>query len=217
MHPTQLEILDSLRHGESRKFSELLSDVAETSDNLTYHLKRLQQARLIESSTKGEYSLAQKGLIYLNNNLELSHDLFPTISCMLELSNKTGGGEILVMKKLKQPYLGSHHLPTFGVTSEHDLWKQIQLFLDKYRIEATDLTFKCSYRERVQDKEGVIIFDKLFMVFTGGLSEHKESVEDREFLVMNKDSLIAGTNTLPASKAVLELGNHGFIETVRQA
>lgn len=216
MHPTQLEILDSLRQGQSRKFSALLSDVAETSDNLTYHLRRLQHAGLVESPVKGEYSLAQKGIIYLNNNLELSHDLFPTLSCMLELAN--AGNEMLVMKKLKQPYLGSYHLPTFGVTSEQDLWKQIQLFLDKYQIEATDLTFKCNYRERVQDKEGVFTFDKLFVVFTGKFSNHKESIQDRQFLVVSKDSLVADANTLPASRAVLELGTDpGFIETVRQS
>lgn len=216
MHPTQLEILDSLRQEETRKFRELLNDVAETSDNLTYHLKRLMHAGLIESPAKGEYALAQKGIIYLNNNLELHHDLFPTLSCMLELT--TTDNKTLIMKKLKQPYLGSNHLPTFGVTSDYDLWKQVQLFLDTYQITATQLTFKCNYRERVQDKEGVFIFDKLFVVFTGSLGQYSKSIKDREFLIMDRDSLVADSNTLPASKAVLELsGNPGFTETVRQS
>ncbi len=215
MHPTQLEILDSLRQGESRKFSEILGEVAETSDNLTYHLKRLQNEGLIESSSKGEYSLAQKGIVYLNNNLELQHDLFPTLSCMLELID--ANGNILVMKKLKQPYLGSNHLPTFGVTSEYDLWKQVQLFLKKYGINASNLEFKCNYRERVQDNAGVLIFDKLFVVFTGKLGTFESSIEDREFHITAKADLIDDTNTLPASKSVLELASSpGFVETVRQ-
>src|SRR6185437_4011308 len=108
MHPTQLGILDSLRHASSpKKFGELLRDVAETSDNLSYHLKQLQKFGLIESPTKGEYILAPKGIVYLNNNLELNHDLFPTVSCMLELHGTNDS--VLVMRKLKQPYLGKLH------------------------------------------------------------------------------------------------------------
>lgn len=215
MHPTQLEILDSLRQQSSCTFSTLLKDVAETSDNLTYHIKRLQQAGLVESASKGSYSLAQKGIIYLNNNLELNHDLFPTLSCMLELHSDTKSNTILVMKKLKQPYLGSYHLPTFGVTSEHTLSKQIESFLRNYHIQATDITFKCNYRERVHDKEGVFIFDKLFLVFTGKFSYYKGLTEDREFLVMEKAELIANSSTLLASRAVVEIGhNSGFIDTV---
>lgn len=214
MHPTQLEILDSLRLGESRKFGELLSEVAETSDNLTYHLKRLVRAGLIESTTKGEYSLAEKGLMYINNNLELNHDLFPTVSCMLELCNTKD--EILVMKKLKQPFLGSKHLPTFGVTSDESLMEQISDFLKKYQIVADNLAFKCNYRERVRSGDDLFIFDKVFVVFTGTFSEFQPMVNDREFLLFGKEALAEDPDVLPASLAVLGLSSHsGFTETTR--
>lgn len=215
MHPTQLEILDSLRQESSRKFSQLLSDVAETSDNLTYHLKRLVQAGLVESIDKGDYRLAQKGIIYLNNNLELNHDLFPTLSCMLELTDTEG--RVLVMKKLKQPYLGSNHLPTFGVVSDQSIDKQISEFFEKYQIQATNISYKCNYRERVQDKDSLYIFDKLFVVFSGTLVSFMQSIEDREFLKLAKADLLNDAATLPATKAVIDLkAGAGFVEDTRQ-
>lgn len=211
MHPTQLEIINSLRQGESRKFNELLSDVAETSDNLTYHLKRLIGAGLIMSTSKGEYSLAKKGLIYLNNNLELNHDLFPTVSCMLELYDKNS--EILVMRKLKQPYLGSKHLPTFGITSDQTLEKQINQFLERYDIKSEKILFKCNYRERVRSISGVYIFDKLFVVFEGRLNSFTQKIDDREFLTQSIDQLMNGTDVLPGTKTVLkQKTGAGFIE-----
>jgi DNA-binding transcriptional ArsR family regulator len=216
MHPTQLNILDSLRQGEVRKFNELLSDAAETSDNLTYHLKQLLGGGFIESISKGEYALAKKGLVYLNNNLELNHDLFPTVSCMLELHDSVG--RVLVMRKLKQPFLGSQHLLTFGVTSEHNLEEQIQQFLRKYHITAQSLVFKCNHRERVKSKDGLFIFDKLFVVFRGSLSSFEYFVDDREFLVITKDQLLHDPDVLPASKFVLSLrSGAGFTEATNDA
>lgn len=213
MHPTQLEILDSLRQSKSRKFSELLSEVAETSDNLTYHLKRLLKDALIESPNKGEYKLAEKGLIYLNNNLELNHDLFPTVSCMLELHDDSGN--VLVMKKLKQPFLGSLHLPTFGISSDAALNVQIDHFIDKYHIEAVNLEFKCNYRERVLSDDKLFIFDKLFVVYKGIFSSYEAKIEDREFLSVPKNDLLIDKITLPASKLVLDINTPGYYESVR--
>jgi hypothetical protein len=212
MHPTQLEILDSLRQSEVKQFAELLRDVAETSDNLAYHLKQLQKNDFIESLEKGTYTLAQKGIIYLNNNLELQHDLFPTVSCMLELHN--AGGEVLVMKKLKQPFLGKLHLPTFGVTSDRTLHLQIQDFMDRYQIAATNIIFKAVHRDRSQGGAAFPVFDKFFMVFRGNLSLYERDIEDRQFLAVPATGLLSSPNVLFATKAVLSLAKgDGYTET----
>ena len=204
MHPTQLEILDSLRQYDApAKFSELLRDVAETSDNLTYHLKQLQKAAFIESPAKGEYVLAESGLMYLNNNLELNHDLFPTVSCMLELHGPEG--KILVMKKLKQPNINKLHLPTFGVTSNGSLGDQIRGFLVLYRIVATDLSFKCVYRERVKTGDNAYIFDKFFMVYGGNFSAYESEIEDRNFTDLSVPELDDSSEILPTTKDVVSL------------
>jgi hypothetical protein len=200
MHPTQQDILDSLRQGSSRKFKELLQDVAETSDNLTYHLKQLQRGEYIESPSKGEYTLAQKGLIYLNNNLELNHDLFPTISCMLELYGPDG--TVLVMRKLKQPYLGSLHLPTFGITSTDSLHAQIDNFLRKYHVAASGIAFRTLYRERAR-QDNLFIFDKFFVVFKGTCTSFEKNVDDREFTAVPVAELTADPALLSASKVIL--------------
>ncbi len=211
MHPTQLEILDSLRQNDAKQFAELLRDVAETSDNLTYHLKQLQKAGYIESPAKGEYKLAQKGIVYLNNNLELNHDLFPTVSCMIELHGPDGA--ILVMRKLKQPYLGQLHLLTFGVISSTSLQAQIQEFLDRYQIKSDEPKFKCVHRKRVQSSGNLYVFDKFFVVFQGNFSDFEQEVGDRQFLTMTQAELSESTLMLSATKEVLDLDrDSGFSE-----
>lgn len=214
MHPTQHDILDSLRRGNSRRFSELLQDTAETSDNLTYHLKQLQRRGFIQSPSRGEYALNDKGNIYLNNNLELKHDLFPTVSCMLELHNSDG--MVLVMRKLKQPHLGSVHLPTFGVTSSQSLKTQIDIFLKRYHIKADHLTFRGVHRERASNDENLFIFDKFFIVFQGNFTSFDESADDRRFMAANIPELLENPQLLDASRAVLSLGpSANFTESMR--
>ena len=208
MHPTQLEILDSLRLDDSRKFNELLRDVAETSDNLSYHLKQLIKVDYIDSPNKGEYRLGQKGLVYLNNNLELGHDIFPTVSCMLELHGEDG--KILVMKKLKQPYLGSLHLLTFGVTSAKTLQAQLYDFVANYRIHAADITYQFLYRERTKRADQTI-FDKFFLVYTGVFRAFETQVDDRQFVALPIADILSNPDVLPASKAVLS-GKQGDFE-----
>lgn len=214
MHPTQRDILESLRRGSSRRFSELLHDVAETSDNLTYHLKQLQQRGFVKLLSKGEYALDAKGVIYLNNNLELNHDLFPTVSCMLELRGPNG--TILVMRKLKQPYFGSIHLPTFGVTSAQSLQAQIDAFLSQYHIVAENLVFRGLHRERSAGDESRIVFDKFFVVFSGNFISFDKNVNDRQFMTGSLKELLENPQLLAASKVVLSLGpNASFTEDIQ--
>jgi len=216
MHPTQHNILDSLRRGNSRRFNELLYDTAETSDNLTYHLKQLQRRGFIQSPSRGEYALNDKGIVYLNNNLELNHDLFPTVSCMLEL--RSSDGTILVMRKLKQPHLGSVHLPTFGVISSQSLKTQLDIFLKRYHITADHLTFRGIHRERVSNDEDLFIFDKFFIVFKGNFTSFKEDADDRHFRATSLSELLENSQLLDASRTVLSLGpSADFTEHIRNS
>ncbi|HSW91047.1 MAG TPA: hypothetical protein VLG09_00190 [Candidatus Saccharimonadales bacterium] len=211
MHPTQHDILDSLRHGNSRRFNELLRDIAETSDNLTYHLKQLQRRGFIQSPSKGEYALNDKGIIYLNNNLELNHDLFPTVSCMLELHDPSG--MILVMHKLKQPHLGSIYLPTFGVTSSQSLKVQIDSFLGQYHIVADHLIFRGLHRERSSNDDNLFVFDKFFVIFQGNFTSFDERVDGRKFMTTTLAKLLENPRLLTASRTVLSLNtNASFTE-----
>ena len=215
MHPTQLNILDSLRQGDTRKFNELLRDIAETSDNLTYHLKQLQKGGFITSPTKGEYALSNKGTVHLNNNLELNHDLFPTVSCMLELHGKDD--TVLAMRKLKQPYLGSIHLPTFGVISTQSLQSQIDDFLDRYHIIASSVAFQRVHRKREKDTEELVIFDKFFMVFRGNFTSFEKAIHDREFIAVTVPELRKHPQLLPTSEAMLPGTSVGFTESIENS
>jgi DNA-binding transcriptional ArsR family regulator len=213
MHPTQREILESLRQDNSKKFNQLLRDVAETSDNLTYHLKKLQSVGYINSPTKGKYVLAEKGTVYLNNNLELGHNLFPTFSCMLELVSNDN--KLLIMKKLKQPFLGKVHLPTFGVISSMSLQAQINTFLERYKIGAENVHYKGIFRKTVQNSENLPILDKVFVVFKGNFTTFVPEIDDRQFLAVNLNELYQESNVLSGTLEVLSLNESmGFTEQI---
>jgi DNA-binding transcriptional ArsR family regulator len=179
MHPTRLEILRELRKAETKTFSVLLRDVAETSDNLTYHIKHMMRDGIVESPQKGVYQLAEKGRELINTNQDKYVGLFPTLSVMIVVTD--GKGSRLLMRKLKQPHIGKLHDITFGLWSYGTVDEQIDAFCKKYRMELKDIEYKKVFRKRVADKHGEVTFDKTFLVYTATLVGYEREVDDRQF------------------------------------
>lgn len=203
MHATQRRIIDSLRSSRAKTFSALQSDVAETSDNLTYHLQKLIDSGHIASPNKGLYKLADAGLVYLNNNYDLESHLFPTVSCMIILQDDNGG--YLLMQKQKQPFLGALHFLTFGVTSETTLEEQMTSFFELYHIKAQGVEYKMVYR-KLGKKASKPFIDKFFMMYTGKLESFETIISERHFVIMNKNQITSDvaviSPTLEALKAL---------------
>ena len=139
MHQTRLDILIALRSKEHKSFSQLLADVAETSDNLTYHLRYLSRDGYVGSVAKGTYKLATKGFLFINTNQEKYDGIYPTVSCMLVIRTEKGR---LLMKKLKHPHIGKLHDITFALHSGNSVAEQIEIFLDTYQMRVEHLTYK---------------------------------------------------------------------------
>ncbi len=201
MHVTQRRIIDSLRSSRAKTFSVLQSDVAETSDNLTYHLQKLIESGYIESPNKGLYKLAVAGLVYLNNNYDLENHVFPTVSCMIILQNAKG--DYLLMQKQKQPFLGALHFLTFGVTSEKSLVEQMTTFFELYQIKAKAMEFKQVFRKLGQ-KDSESSFDKFFMIYTGKLESFEPIISERHFIIMSKNQISSDVSVISPTLEVLK-------------
>ena len=179
MHPTRLEILRELRKAKEKSFSQLLKDVAETSDNLTYHLKHMIRDGVVESPSKGTYRLAERGRLLINTNQDKYEGLFPTLSVMLMIRDENGSR--LLMRKTKQPHIGKLHDVTFMLRSEVSLEECIQEFCNRYKMVLRDIEFCKTFRKRVLAQDGQPMFDKTFLIHTAKLTSYTVEIEDRKF------------------------------------
>ncbi len=108
IHPIQAKILCGLLFKKSAKFSDLNGNKVST-DRFSFHLKQLQDWKLITKSNDGFYQLTTMGKEYANrfdtdkNEIERQAKIGVVIMCMRRNKNKL---EYLVQKRLKQPYFG---------------------------------------------------------------------------------------------------------------
>ena len=116
-HHIQKSIIGILIYKNHARFSELRPPKVATN-LFTYHLKALMKDGWIEKSDKG-YRLTGNGLEYVDRisvgNLNLRTQ--PKIITMLLIQNSEG--DVLMQKRLKQPYIDSWTLP-YGKTHIHD-------------------------------------------------------------------------------------------------
>lgn len=209
MHPTRLEILRELRTADGKSFSTLQRDVAETSDNLTYHLRLLMREGYVISLKKGSYSLSRRGLIFINTNQEKYDALFPTLSCMIVLR---GDDKRLLMRKTRQPHIGRLHDITFAIHSTGSVDENISRFLNKYNIKLTNLKYVNTLRI-MKKSDGLFVFDKTFLVHTASLESYVEKIGDRVFELLGESTIKSSKDVLSSTKLFPELLNRsGFVE-----
>lgn len=108
MHPSQVQILRHLLFTPSASFAELQKQTVLTSDHFTFHIKKLQESKLIDKQDNS-YTLTQDGKEYANrldtdkNQIERQ----PKISILMLIErNRDGARESLWQQRLKQPFFG---------------------------------------------------------------------------------------------------------------
>ncbi len=108
-HPIQRSIINVLSTREFARFRDLKPDKTDTN-LFSYHLKLLQNAAFITKTDAG-YTLAEKGLQYVDrvnaDHMKLRSQ--PKIITMLLIQD--GYGKVLLQKRLKQPYINTWTLP----------------------------------------------------------------------------------------------------------
>jgi ADP-ribose pyrophosphatase YjhB (NUDIX family) len=117
-HHIQKHIVSILMKCQTAKFSELRPPKTDTN-LFSYHLKCLLRDGFIEKLDR-EYSLSKKGLMYvdrLSNQTGLVRHQ-PKIISMLLVQNSEG--EVLLMKRRKQPFTDTWTLPYGKVHNEDE-------------------------------------------------------------------------------------------------
>lgn len=107
-HPVQKHILTVLTHQQTARFSELRPPRVDTN-LFSYHLKLLINAGFISKLDKC-YTLGSKGLIYVDQaDKRASASHRPSVIVMLIIQNSDG--QVLLQKRLKQPYMSTWTVP----------------------------------------------------------------------------------------------------------
>jgi ADP-ribose pyrophosphatase YjhB (NUDIX family) len=108
-HHIQKYIMSKLYRQQIARFSELKKPGVDTN-LFSYHLKILTQEKFVKK-IEGGYTLDSEGLRYVDRISELNMNirLQPKIITMLILQNSDG--EILLQKRMKQPYIDLWTLP----------------------------------------------------------------------------------------------------------
>lgn len=108
-HHIQKFIISKLIHSKFARFRDLRPP--QTDTNLfSYHLKALMRGGFVEKTAEG-YTLSTKGLVYVDgvsgNTVTVRRQ--PKIITMLLVQNSDG--QVLLQKRLKQPYIDAWTLP----------------------------------------------------------------------------------------------------------
>ncbi len=115
MHHIQYSIVDQLIKNKKCRFSQLKPSGVE-SNLFQYHLKHTIKEGYVEK-VEGGYTLSTRGLQYADKHSSSLRAVRaqPKIITVIVLHNARG--EVLLIPKKKQPFIGDYHLPAGKVHS----------------------------------------------------------------------------------------------------
>jgi len=109
MHWIQRHILELLMTHDMMRFSELRAEGVE-SNLFQYHLRHVIRKGLVEKSGEG-YRLAPAGLYYADRFSPVYKGERPQPKLITIVVMRNDAGQVLLLKKPRQPWLGDYHLP----------------------------------------------------------------------------------------------------------
>lgn len=144
------------------------------SNAYSYHLRALQKEGFVEKTEKG-YWLSPKGLSYVDKvSLEkFEPRIQPKLTNMLVIQNENG--QILLIQKSKQPFIGSWMLPYGKVHLEDESFyaAAVREADEKLQIHPEGLEHRGSCYIRAHIK-GVLISSLLANIFTTTISSKSQ-------------------------------------------
>ena len=161
LHPLQVELLLSLRKVSPQAFAQLQpSDI--DSDLLSYHLRRLVKANLIEKESNG-YALSKSGkkLSIQLNPQTLSMYKFQRLSVLLVL---TKNEKVLVQQRNIDPFSGYWEFPTQKVAFGQSIEQAAKELLRTETGLTTSLDF-LGINHKVELTKESVFDDKVYCVF----------------------------------------------------
>lgn len=222
IHKAQTLILRELLFLHDASFAELQKPTQLSSDNFTFHIKKLTELGYVEKGPNGRYSLTTVGKEHANkldtdkNTIERQ----PKSAVILVIEReKDGNMEYLFQQRLKHPYFGYWGCPTGKVTWGESILETASREL----MEETNMTANYRhagvYHERVYDSETKeMLEDKIFHVIhcTDVKGELMEEFEGGKNVWMSYKTAWAKQKKFESFKLEIEMvtkeGHEHFIE-----
>jgi predicted transcriptional regulator len=147
------------------------TDIAHTlgfgTDLTGYYLRKLQNKDLIEKRERGVYRITPLGKSVVAHSAQLSASkTIPRISIMIIARF---GDEFVIVRRDKQPFIGTHEWPTFALETGVDMARSASNALfSRLGIEGTPKLQ--GFFRRIDTHKDIIFDDKVFAVHSIDLS-----------------------------------------------
>lgn len=214
MHYIQKYILDKLIFAESLRNRDMRPPHTE-SNLYQYHLKRLVDSGYIQH-IDGTYTLSGKGLQYADRH---SSDLKeqrpqPKLVTILRLENERG--EVLLVPRKKQPFIGMYNLPSGKIHEGETLLEAGQRELREKVVTADcfALTAAGTVHLTIRGRDSVIISESYGFILKGRLGSIPQNPKFFWHTLTDDMQLMPGVKEVLASTGViveLSIENHRHI------
>ena len=169
LHDIQKEILKGLLFRPTARFSDLNARKL-PSDQFTFHLKQLLAAKIIEKEKQGGYQLTLRGKEYANRydvdsgkpKLEKQAKLGVMV---VALRNGGKSTEVLMQRRLKQPYYGFKGFVTGKIKWGELVAQTAARELEEETGLNGQLEQKTILHEHILSATGELLEDKYFFIF----------------------------------------------------
>ncbi|MEI6851153.1 MAG: NUDIX domain-containing protein [Candidatus Saccharibacteria bacterium] len=211
-HHIQKSIMQVLMHNEYARYSEMRPERVD-SNLYAYHLNRLVLSGYVEKVDK-LYRLSLNGLRYVEHtSSSIKINSQPKITTAIIV--KDVNGNILLTKRLKQPYINYYGLPLGKIHSDKDssiLDSAIRELYEKTGVKHEKMEHVGDVYLRIHIK-GVLISDLLAHVFSTVI-EKEVSISDSAEWVAKKD--LKNTKLIPGVMEIIKLADSGerFFEEI---
>jgi ADP-ribose pyrophosphatase YjhB (NUDIX family) len=171
IHQIQGEILKALLLKETARFSELnLRKIP--SDQLTFHVKHLMEAGVVEKTSEGFYRLTVSGKDYASrfdiDSGPIKMEKQAKLGALVVISRGAGKKrEYLMQTRLKQPFFGFRGFITGKVKWGESVADTAERELEEETGLQTTLNHKAIIHERIFSQANELLEDKYFYIFCG--------------------------------------------------
>lgn len=170
IHNIQGEILKRLLLSETARFSELKPEKV-SSDQFTFHIKRLVEEGIILKKEDGLYELTIPGKDYANrfdiDSGHVKHEKQAKLGVLIIGIRQTPQGkEYLMQERLKQPFFGFRGFVTGKIKIGESVVEAATREFEEETGLSGDVDHKSVYHERIYNEEGELLEDKYFFICT---------------------------------------------------
>lgn len=213
-HHIQRHIMHVLGQNEWVRYSDMRPEGVESS-LYSYHLRELMKTGLIEKVAGKGYRLSPKGMRY-SDKVSLA-TMRPSVQpkIILKLVLDDGKGNVLVYRKMLQPFVGKWNLP--GGKLHYDRLSAEQAAMREVLFVLKTAPAKIEHLgvvDYIATRGDELISRTLYLAYHVEVPEVAEARESYSW--RNAKELVADDCTLP-TKRILELfyaGQNDFFETV---